>query len=107
MDGDRELIEFGNHLRQVHDAARQVAGEHAPPDLAAADRALAAARGETTRGRAAQPQATPQGASAPQPDHAESRAVLTVAAARTFCLLTSVRLRRDDPKVRNCPNSRR
>ena len=103
MDGDRELIEFGNHLRPVHDAARQVAGEPAPPDLAAADRALAAARGETTRERAAQPQATPQPESASQRDQAESRAVLTVAAARTFCLLTSVRLRRDDPQSPQLP----
>ena len=44
MDGDRELIEFGNHLREVHDAARQASGEHAPPDLAGRSRACGGAR---------------------------------------------------------------
>ena len=48
-------------------------------------------------------QSTPQGVSATQADQAESRAVLTVAAARSFCLLTSVRLRRDDPQSPQLP----
>ena len=92
MDDDGDLVKFGQHLRQTYDAARQAGAEHAPPDLAAADRALAAARGQSAPQRSAP--AVPVSVAS---EHAETRTVLTVAAARSFCLLTAVRLRREDP----------
>src|SRR5271166_4193306 len=93
MDDDGDLVKFGQHLRQTYDAAREAGAEHAPPDLAAADRALATARGQGAPQRSA-----PAAPASVAPERAETRAVLTVASARSHCLLTAVRLRREDPQ---------
>jgi len=98
MEGERSVYEFGQRLRAVHDAVHGVAPEHGPPDLAAADRALAAAR---ARAAGETPAATPPSeVSAPSSDSevGQDRPLLTIAAARQVCVLHTVRLRRENPQ---------